>query len=351
MDRPRREILGKRAQRVALPEEAVEASGRRVSRRTRAKTEANETKQRSTATRPEPWTTRLRSGLLTPQTSNPSEKDVASDNNTLTRCPPNTFPFMKLPAELRINVYHKALVRDEPLILHAERAPDKSDDEAAPSNSSNSNQGRKSNSNHSSNSNNNNNNNNKTLWPRPPPRPQPRPVPRTPSAIPERRPLRDPISPQLLRVNSVIYKEARQVLYSDNVFTLSLLSGIHTLSTLHQRSRSLIKHVTLTIPSHHDILDGFADLVRLGLRYCWGLKTFRIVLHASLPDYGGVSGATSVYANAFHILRWLPRGCSVVLEGNVSESVRRVVAEEGRLQNMLDETSYLRRQHQMPERH
>ena len=146
--------------------------------------------------------------------------------------------------------------------------------------------------------------------------------------------------PEILRLNKLIYKEARQVLYSDNVFTLCLTSGIHTLSTLHQRSRSLIKHVILTIPSHHDILDGFADLVRLGLRYCWGLKSFKIILQASLPDDGGrVSGATSVYANAFHILRWLPRGCQVILEGCVSESVMRIVREEGRLMSVLDEVS------------
>ena len=46
-----------------------------------------------------------------------------------------------------------------------------------------------------------------------------------------------------------------------------------------------------------------------------------------------------MYANAFHILRWLPRGCTVVLEGCVSESVMRVVREEGRLQGVLDEVS------------
>lgn len=226
---------------------------------------------------------------------------------------------MKLPAELRIHVYHMALQRDEPLLLHAERAPDKTDEETSTS----------------------------TSWPAIPPGfgrfPEPRNERRVriPSAGPERTPLKDPIVPQILRLNKLIYKEARQVLYSDNVFTLSLTSGIHTLSTLHQRSRSLIKHVVLTIPSHHDILDGFADLVRLGLRYCWGLKSFKIILQASLPDDGRVSGATSVYANAFHILRWLPRSCSVVLEGNVSDTVRRVVAEEGRLQNILDEVRQL----------
>ncbi len=61
--------------------------------------------------------------------------------------------------------------------------------------------------------------------------------------------------------------------------------------------------------------------------------------------------ATNVHANAFHILRWLPKGCKVLLEGNVSDVVRDVVREEGRLQSVLDEVGYAKRQHQMPERH
>lgn len=276
-----------------------------------------------------PSTTRRRSGLLTPE---PSSLTKSQGTSTAAKDEPKqTFPFMQLPAELRIHIYYMALSRNEPLLLHAERASEKSDEDSM-------------------------------LGPSSTPRDQhthfetvpttPERVVRAASTGPERTPLKDPIIPEILRLNKLIYKEARQVLYSDNVFTLSLTSGIHTLSTLHQRSRSLIKSVVLTIPSHHDILDGFADLVRLGLRYCWGLKSFKIILQASLPDDGGrVSGATSVYANAFHILRWLPRGCTVVLEGCVSESVMRVVREEGRLQGVLDETSYLKRQHQMPERH
>jgi hypothetical protein len=265
-----------------------------------------------------------------------------------------TFPFMRLPAELRINIYYMALSRNEPLLLHATRPAEKAED---------------------------------------PPNPRdglsPDMLAFTPEALPleatftsdtpmrrrsscpppeQATPLRDPILPAILRLNHQTYKEARQVLYGDNVFTLSLSSGIYTLSSLHQRSRSLIKHVVLSIPSHYDILDGFADLVRLGLRYCWGLETFKIILPADLADEGRLpSPTTSVYANAFHILRWLPRGCSVELEGNVSEPMRRVVAEEGRLQTALDEVSgirgeqdyianasqpsYLKRQHQMPERH
>lgn len=237
---------------------------------------------------------------------------------------------MKLPAELRVHVYHMALHRCEPLLLHAHRTPDKQENYS--------------------------NDTDPLLSPSAPVVPVGGHLAQLQSRLErhrsERMPPPDPIVPQILLLSKEIYKEARQVLYSENVFILDLSSGIYTLSTLHQRSRSLIKHAVLTIPSHHDILDGFADLVRLGLRYCWGLKSFKIILQASLPDDSRVGGgATSVYANAFHILRWLPRSCRVILEGSVSEAVKRVVEEEGRLQSVLDEEDYLKRQHQMPERH
>ncbi|KAF2116323.1 hypothetical protein BDV96DRAFT_573801 [Lophiotrema nucula] len=161
----------------------------------------------------------------------------------------------------------------------------------------------------------------------------------------------DGLVPEFLTINREVYKEARQVLYGDNTFVLRLDTGIYTLSQISQRSRSQIKHIILAIPSHHDILEGFSDLVRLGLRYCWGLKSFTIILSGVLPDERTMAGTTSIYANAFHILRWLPRDCKVKLEGNVNEQVRQVIEEEGRLQTELDETSYLKRQHQMPERH
>ncbi|KNG44783.1 ENTH-like protein [Stemphylium lycopersici] len=283
-----------------------------------------------------PRNSRTRLGLPTPEASTLTESQLASSPEpdvVVDDTPKTPFPFMKLPAELRIHIYHMALVREEPLLLHADRGtPERYGENEMP--------------------------------PRPPEavlrrvwfdRPDHHlhqfPFGRGESAELEPPPTIEPIVPELLRVNKQMYKEARQVLYSDNVFLLSLATGIYTLSTLHQRSRSLIKHVVLTIPSHHDILDGFADLVRLGLRYCWGLKTFKIILEASLPDDGKMTGATSVYANAFHILRWLPKGCDVGLDGHVSDSVKKVVAEEGRLQSELDEASYLKRQHQMPERH
>lgn len=323
-------VLGKRARRsTRLDQTTTEDVVEAPPKRSRAR--------RSDATEDVPLP---RNGLLTPEPSALTESrtpptldakaEATAEEDTYD--PKTTFPFMKLPAELRLHVYHMALVRPSPLNLSIARAPDPSTSTSTSTSSSSAED---------------------SAWPSVPAsslqlertsvlsrRPTRTSTSTTPTTTPRLlAPVypSDPVLPILLRLSSQIHKEARQLLYAENTFTLSLSSGIHTLSTLHQRSRSLIKHVVLTIPSHHDILDGFADLVRLGLRYCWGLKSFRIILHATLPDDGRVSGATSVYANAFHILRWLPRGCSVVLEGCVSETVRRVVVEEGRLMNVLDE--------------
>ncbi|KAF9700284.1 hypothetical protein EKO04_001483 [Ascochyta lentis] len=323
----KRGTLGKRPRRSTAAEQQAPAEPARTSKRLREKREATagRTGQASLAIS----TAAIRNGLATPEPSSLAESQTSLPNNDSPAVlPKDIFPFMQLPAELRIHIYHMALHRDDPLYLHAARAPEKDTEDASTALDADS-------------------------------QPLESPTdlstrergPRAPSPPPDIKPPLDCIVPTILRLNQQIYKEARSVLYSANTFTLSLVSGIHTLSTLHQRSRSLIKHVILTIPSHHDILDGFADLVRLGLRYCWGLTTFKIILQASLPDDGRMTHATSVYANAFHILRWLPRGCKVLLEGNVSEVVRDVVREEGRLQNVLDEVGYAKRQHQMPERH
>ena len=275
--------------------------------------------------------------LSTPQRRKralPSAQYTSSELNSAphTDVASQIFPFMKLPAELRLHVYHMALTRNEPLLLHVNRVPDKSDKNSdTTTNTDVVLDGRQ--------------RDNPSLAFSAPPSDRRGRNPRQSAehALPERAPLRDPIVPTILRLNKLIHKEARQVLYRDNVFTLGLISGVYTLGTLHQPTRSLIQHIVITVPSHHDILDGFADLVRLGLRYCWGLKVLKIILKADLPgtgrEDGRLSGPMNVYANAFHILRWLPKGCSVVLEGNVSDVVRKVVAEEGRLQTVLDDVS------------
>jgi epsin len=330
MDRRQHVVLGKRGRRPAASDpvdaEADEMTPRATAKRSRARRFQRTTDKAVDAASLEQSTDKARSGLLTPEASTLTESQIATQHDDAQ--PPQStddaqpshsmFPFMKLPAELRLHIYFFALVRLEPGYLHAERSPEMNDE------------GHSSVATHMS---------THPFYPDTPDMlPNLRIAPRAISPCADLGQSKDPLVPALLQLNKQVYREARQVLYSENIFILSLESGNFTLSSLHQRSRSLIKHVVLTIPSHHDILDGFADLVRLGLRYCWGLKTFKIILHAALPDDGRM-GSTSVYANAFHILRWLPRGCSVVLEGHVSDNVRRVVVEEGRLMSVLDEVS------------
>ena len=84
--------------------------------------------------------------------------------------------------------------------------------------------------------------------------------------------------PALLRVNKQIYREASRILYSENVMLLDLSNAIYSVNSLRQKTRSLFKHVKINIYSHHDILDGFSDLVRVGLRSCMGLQTLTIEL-------------------------------------------------------------------------
>ncbi|KAF2704591.1 hypothetical protein K504DRAFT_390223 [Pleomassaria siparia CBS 279.74] len=272
-----------------------------------------------TASRPK----RCRIALPTSISSTPSEVQQSSAASNTHACDipsdkpldlRHIFPFMKLPAELRINIYRMALQRETPLLLHLPRHTAGDHDGEG-----------------------------KML------------EHHITEKFPDGRHCmkgEEKVNPTILLLCSLVYKEARQILYGDNTFVLSLTTGIHTLSHLHQRSRSLIKSVSLTIPNHHDILDNFADVVRLGLRYCWGLKSLTIILPMHIPDGAYLQTTTSIYSNAFHILRWLPKGGKVVLAGSgVSESIKKVVEEEGRLMDTLDDRSYLKRQHQMPERH
>lgn len=148
----------------------------------------------------------------------------------------------------------------------------------------------------------------------------------------------DPLLVNLLRTNSVIYKEARSVLYSENVFTLDLSTAMGTLSCLHQRSRRQIKHVELEIPTFNEILERFQETVRLSLRYCSGLKKFVVNMPFTLPgaDGSGTTGNTTVYANGFDILRWLPQDCEVVMKGNICTEIEAVVNKHLLLAKTLD---------------
>ncbi|KAM0716592.1 hypothetical protein Q7P37_008037 [Cladosporium fusiforme] len=152
----------------------------------------------------------------------------------------------------------------------------------------------------------------------------------------------DPLHVNLLRTSKLIYKESRAILYGENNFLLDLDTAQPTLAALHQRSRGQIKRLRVTIPTHNEILERFSEVVRLSLRYCWRLQRFVIHTPFVLPGAEGssTSGNTTVYANAFDILRWLPRQCEVVLEGNVCEEIRKVVEKNSNLAKSLDEVSH-----------
>lgn len=293
-----------------------------------------------------------------------------------TPCHRHILPFMSLPTEIRLQIYRLALARNTPVLLHVAKPKVNKKEEA----------------------------------------PEDELMYMTRGAAQHARRMRvlspfdihdtqtdsdpppheDPLNPALLLVSKQVHSEARPVLYSENNFVLQLDSAVYTLTKLRQQSRSLIKRVSLTVPSHHHVLEGFADLVRLGLRYCWGLQTFTIALPSFLPrDREVGSNGTNVYANAFHILRWLPQTTNVILDGRATDEIRRIVDENGRMAKDLDnvssrflsnfrfcgigrrsfaviipdhffafesscftaeradrwrQTSYLKRQHQMPER-
>lgn len=265
------------------------------------------------------------------------------------------FPFMDLPSELRLHIYRMALQRDRPILLHLQRTADYDDSATA-------------------------NRTGPGLIVREVSRRHQTPVgseividasssPSSP-VMPSRdyRPTdprnwpatraqvylahlitttpaginTEPLVTEILYLNKQIYREARPILYSDNEFVLHLVSATHALSSLHQRCRSMIKHVHLSIPTHHDVLEGFADVVRLGLRYCWGLKTLTLTLPNSFPadQHQVFSPTTNVYANAFHILRWLPKTCEVKLVGeNIPSDITKIIEENAQLAQSLDDVS------------
>jgi len=167
-----------------------------------------------------------------------------------------------------------------------------------------------------------------------------------PPPVRRRQSSADPLLINLLRTCSSVYKEARAVLYSENVFVLELESAIETLACLHQRSRRLIRHVELEIPTFNEILDRFQETVRLSLRYCSGLKKFEVNMPFAIPgaDGSNTTGNTSVYANGFDILRWLPQDCDVVVHGRACTEVDDVVSKHLTLAKTLNKLAYARRQ-------
>lgn len=162
------------------------------------------------------------------------------------------------------------------------------------------------------------------------------------SSEPARNQNADPLLVNILRASRDVYKEARSVLYNENIFNLDLNTAMPTLACLHQRSRRQIKHIELEIPTYNEILERFQETVRLSLRYCTGLKKIVIHMPFTLPgaDGSGTTGNTTVYANGFDILRWLPQECNVIMQGNICSEISTVVNKHLHLAKTLDKVRY-----------
>ncbi|KAI9811224.1 MAG: hypothetical protein M1827_005556 [Pycnora praestabilis] len=213
------------------------------------------------------------------------------------------FAFRSLPPELRLRIYRILLKRDTPLLLcdstHDHEGADHGVD-------------------------------------------KPTPISHAPHASKSSfTPPSDPINPLILCASRLLYLESRPILYSENSFSLHIDSAIRTLSSLHQRSRKLIRFIDLYIPSHYDVLDKFPDIIRLGLRYCEGLKTLVINLPFAIPrdDPQSITSRRTVFASSFSIIRWLPKGTEVRLEGIVHPDIKAVVDKHAADSSDVDETN------------
>lgn len=84
------------------------------------------------------------------------------------------------------------------------------------------------------------------------------------------------LMPALLRVSKAIYTEAKPVLDKNTFFVP--LDSVKGMRQLPQRTRSLIKHARIAIPTRAEVFGpgGFTLAVRQGLRYCFGLQTLTI---------------------------------------------------------------------------
>ncbi|TKA66456.1 hypothetical protein B0A49_09358 [Cryomyces minteri] len=121
------------------------------------------------------------------------------------------------------------------------------------------------------------------------------------------------------------------------------------LLTLHQRERRLIQRVVLTVEYEYNLERWGSNLMRLGLRYCRGLKTITIKLSFTFGDrsYSQPTDYNRSYnwESFFGHLKWLPKVCVPVVMGNVNEKIKETMELNALLAAALDERSYAERQY------
>lgn len=146
----------------------------------------------------------------------------------------------------------------------------------------------------------------------------------------------------LLLTNKQVYRETLPILYGENTLRVDLRSGLRSINSLPQSTRSLIRRLRVRLDSYSSLCASFPDLVRRALRYCWGLDSLTIELprgaECDLADTTPGCDAIT-YANAFHILRWLPQRAEVIVEGKPSPAIRDVLHQCRMARIELDKVS------------
>ncbi|EON66845.1 hypothetical protein W97_06247 [Coniosporium apollinis CBS 100218] len=185
-------------------------------------------------------------------------KIVHNDNedkasSTVSTLPAQPFPFMDLPAELRLYTYNFCLWRSLALLLPQLAPMDNSAVAASAQSGTILQQGQQ----------------------------QQLQAGAGASSPPSTEPTNtEPLMPALLRVSKAIYTEAKPVLDKNTFFVP--LDSVKGMRQLPQRTRSLIKHARIAIPTRAEVFGpgGFMLAVRQGLRYCFGLQTLTIKMPA-----------------------------------------------------------------------
>lgn len=94
-----------------------------------------------------------------------------------------------------------------------------------------------------------------------------------------------------------------------------LTGGHKTISSLTHRHRSLAQHLVLHIPcTWKGASDEIGKDLQYGARHFFYLKSFAVI--------GSVDEFNCLTASHMDDLGWLPRGCTIVLEGDLDNMMR-----------------------------
>jgi hypothetical protein len=139
-----------------------------------------------------------------------------------------------------------------------------------------------------------------------------------------------PINIALLFVSKLVYQEARAIFYKHNTFAVRLDTGIPTLQRLHQQTRSHISTIEVVIPPRSTPHCGdFEPLMMYGLRYCFNLRSLRIMFLSNSEEWLRYWLRVESYSETLKlegfVLKYLPKVLRIVIARAGNGTARREV--------------------------